>query len=337
MILKIQFAVMRIAVLLCGLFFVLVATAKPPAGFFQNPINDGPDPWMACFQGNYYLSTTQGKAIRLWKAPTLAGLKDAKPVTVWSDTNSMRSAGIWAPEFHFLNNRWYLYYTATSSDNADDNHRTHVLESVGADPLGPYHYKARLFNPTNDQYAIDPTIFQNKAGGALYFLWAARPGHVLYIARMANPYTLQANGVYLPADGFGCTEVREGPEILQHNGKIFLIYSSCDTGKPDYKLGILIADATADLLDPHSWKQYPRPVFERNDANSVFGPGHCGFFQSPDGTEDWIVYHGKTTSAYTYAGRTARAQKFTWNSDGAPDFGVPLPLSAVLKEPSGTK
>jgi GH43 family beta-xylosidase len=97
---------------------------------------------------------------------------------------------------------------------------------------------------------------------------------------------------------------------------------------------MLIADAKSDLLDPHSWKQYPRPVFERDNDNQVFGPGHCGFFKSPDGTEDWIVYHAKTTSAYTYAGRTTRAQKFTWNADGTPDFGVPLPLSAVIKEPS---
>lgn len=327
----------RFMVFVASFILVLNAVAKIPAGYFQNPINNGPDPWLVFFRGNYYLSTTQGKAIRLWKASSLAGLKIAKPITVWSDTNSSRCSGIWAPEFHFLNHRWYMYYTATSRDNADDNHRTYVLESSGTDPLGPYQYKARLFNPANDHYAIDPTVFQNKADGSLYFLWAARPGHVLYIARMANPYTLRGNGVYIPATGFGCTEIREGPEILQRNGRIFLIYSMCDTGTPDYKLGMLIADETADLLNPHSWKQYPRPVFERDDANGVFGPGHCGFFQSPDGTEDWIVYHAKTTSAYTYAGRTTRVQKFSWNPDGTPNFGVPLPLSALLKEPSGTK
>lgn len=321
---------------IAGLFFTPAPAAEPPAGFFQNPINPGPDPWMVYYQGNYYLSTTQGSAIRLWKSPTLAGLKTVAPVTVWSDTNATRSALVWAPELHFFNDRWYLYYTATSSDKVDANHRTFVLESAGMDPLGPYQFKARLFNPTNDQYAIDPTVFKNQADGALYFLWAARPGHVLYIARLTNAWTVAGNGVYLPADGFGCTEVREGPEILQHNGKIFLIYSACDTGKPDYKLGMLMADAKADLLDPRSWKQYPQPVFERNDANGVYGPGHNGFFHSPDGKEDWIVYHGKTTSVYTYAGRTTRVQKFTWNPDGTPNFGVPLPLDTVLAEPSGT-
>jgi GH43 family beta-xylosidase len=197
--------------------------------------------------------------------------------------------------------------------------------------LGPYSYKGRLINPTNDQYAIDGSVFQ-QPDGAWYFLWAARPGHVLTIARMANPWTLAGNGVVIPASGFGCEEVREGPVVLKRNGKLFLIYSACDTGKPDYKLGMLIADENADVLDPKSWKQYPKPVFERNDANGVFGPGHNGFFRSSDGA-DWIVYHAKTASNYTYRGRSTRVQKIGWNTDGTPDLGLPLPLSAVLREP----
>ncbi len=319
-------------VLCCLLRFFLLAADGAPT--FQNPLNPGADPWLIYYRSNYYLSTTQGDAIRIWKAPTLAGLKTARPKLVWRDTNPSRSRGIWAPEFHLIGGRWYLYYTATSSDNNDDNHRMHVLASAGSDPLGPYTYQARLFNPANDHYAIDGTVFVNETDGALYFIWAARPNHVLYIARMTNPCALSGNGVYLPADGFGCDEVREGPSILQRNGRIFLIYSACDTSKPDYKLGMLIADEKSDLLDPHSWKQYPQPVLERSDANGVFGPGHNGFFQSPDGREDWIVYHGKTSSTNTYHGRSTRAQKFTWNADGTPCFGVPLPLSAILNEPS---
>src|SRR3954465_12671747 len=78
---------------------------------FQNPINGGPDPWMVYYRSNYYLATTQVDAIRVWKAPTLTGLKTVEPVTVWKDNNPARSTGIWAPEFHLVSNRWYLYYT----------------------------------------------------------------------------------------------------------------------------------------------------------------------------------------------------------------------------------
>jgi len=313
---------------------LLVGLGQPPAGKFQNPLNPGPDPYCEFFDGNYYLTTTQGDAVRMWKSPTLGGLKTAKPVTVWQDTDPGRSRGIWAPEFHFITNHWYLYYTATSADGTDANHRLFVLESAGRDPLGPYHFKSRLFNPANDQYAIDATVFANPGDGNWYCLWAARPGHVLTIGRLANPWTLEGPCVVIPASGFGCSEVREGPQVLCHNDKIFLVYSACDTGKPDYKLGMLIAETNSDLMNPQSWKQYPTPVFERSDRNGVFGPGHNGFFRSPDGTEDWIIYHAKTNSIYTYKGRQTRAQKFTWNADGTPNFGEPLPLSTVLDEPS---
>lgn len=312
----------------------IVSLAQIAPGTFQNPLMPGADPWLLYFDGNYYLSTTQGDAIRIWTAPTLAKLKTAAPVTVWKYPTPARYPGVWAPEFHFINHRWYLYYTAMVIPGSTKTHRIYVLESSGQNPLGPYAYKGRLVNPANDRYAIDPTVFQ-KPDGSLYLVWCADPGHVLYIARMANPWTLQGNGVHLPTSGFGCGRGAEGPEVLQHNGRLFLVYSTCDARTPDYKLGMLMANEDSDVLDPKSWQQYPKPVFERNDANGVFGPGHNGFFRSPDGKEDWIVYHAKTSLDFTYDDRTTRAQKFNWNTDGTPNFGTPLPLDAILNEPSG--
>ena len=260
--------------------------------------------------------------------------------TSWSghvDPTPARCCQIWASEFYLLDGpsgrRWYAYYTA--SDGEDDNHRLHVLESEGTDPRGPYAYKAKLLADAEDRhYAIDGSILK-KADGSLFLLWAGRPDHVLFIAPMSDPWTVSGPRVHLPADGFGCSEVREGPVVLQRDGRVLLVYSACDTGKPDYKLGMLIADEASDVLDPASWTQHPTPVFERSDANGVYGPGHNHFFRSPDGTEDWIVYHAKTEARYTYAGRNPRAQRFTWRPDGLPDFGVPLPLDAEVSAPSG--
>jgi len=292
---------------------------------------------MLWHEGSFYLTTTQGDCIRMWKAPSLRELKTAQGKVIWRDSEPTRSQGIWAPEFHFIGKRWYLYYTAMAATKIDASHRLHVLESEGVDPMGPYHYRGRLFDPANDFYAIDASTFQNPADQRWYLVWAARPGHHLRIARMVNPWTFETPSVEIPASGFGCEEVREGPAVLVRNGKLFLTYSACDTAKPDYKIGMLIADAQADLLKPGSWIQHPRPIFERNDAAGVFGPGHHGFFKSPDGKEDWIVYHAKTTAAYTYAGRTTRAQLFKWNRDGLPELGSPLPLSAEIAEPSGVR
>ena len=89
--------------------------------------------------------------------------------------------------------------------------------------------------------------------------------------------------------------VNEGPVALQHDDQTFIIYSASYCATADYKLGMLTYTG-GDPLAAASWVKDPEPVFQRSDANGVYGPGHNGFFKSPDGTEDWIVYHANTGS-----------------------------------------
>lgn len=294
---------------------------------FRNPLNSGPDPFLAYFEGSYYLSTTQGDALRIWKSPTLGGLATAQPHTVWQDPDPARNQQMWAPSFHLIGGHWYFYYCA--DDGIDQNHRLYVVKSAGTDPLGPYEFAGRLGPP--DVWAIDPELL--RLDSRLYMLWSG-PTNLLQIAPMSDPTTISGPAVYLPSAG-GCDEVREAPAILQRGGFTYLVYSTCDTGKPDYQLWMHILPPGADPLVPDNWQQHPSAVFTRNDAAGAFGPGSNGFFQSPDGSEDWIVYHGKTTSEYTYAGRTTRVQRFGWNADGTPDFGAPLALDTDIEAPSG--
>ncbi|MGW1099746.1 glycoside hydrolase family 43 protein [Streptomyces sp. NPDC002455] len=304
------------------------------AGTFRNPLNSGPDPFMTHWNGNYYLTTTQGDSIRMWRSPSLGTLAAADPVTVWTDSDPSRNRNIWAPEFYRFGDRWYLYYTA--DDGVDDHHRLYVLESERDDPTGPYHFKAKLAPPNHaDEFAIDAGILQ--LNGRLYLAYSGINQYQhngLNIAPMSDPYTVSGNAVPIDAAG-GCPEVREGPEFLYRNGRVWMTYSACDTGKPDYQVRMMSLPTDADPLAPGAWHQHPDAVFSRADDRGVFGPGHHAFFTSPDGTEDWIVYHAKTTSVNTYSDRTTRAQKFTWRADGTPDFGRPLALGATQDLPSG--
>jgi GH43 family beta-xylosidase len=315
---------------------------SPSRATFYNPLKqDGADPWLTYYNGWYYLATTTAVDVKLRRARRLGELKDAPDQVIWKDDTPSRHRDIWAPELFLLDGgngpRWYLYYTA-SDGQKDANHRMYVCESAGTDPMGPYSFKAQVqTDEKNEHYAIDGTILK-LADGSLYFLWCGRPspnGQGLYISRMANPWTTTGPRVYLPADGFGCNVVREGPEILQRNGQIFLIYSACAASTPDYKLGMLIADTKSDLLKPESWRQHPNTVFARVDQHGVYGPGHNFFFKSPDGTEDWIAYHAKSGTSDTYHDRSTRAQRFTWNADGTPNFGLPLSVETPIPVPSG--
>ncbi|MGW3864224.1 family 43 glycosylhydrolase, partial [Streptomyces sp. NPDC005047] len=67
------------------------AGAAAAAGAFRNPLNSGPDPFMTNWKGNYYLTTTQGGSIKMWRSPSLGTLAAADPVTVWTDTDPSRN------------------------------------------------------------------------------------------------------------------------------------------------------------------------------------------------------------------------------------------------------
>lgn len=302
-------------------------------GTFRNPVNPGADPFITFWHGNYYLSSTQGDSLRMWKSRTLGGLATAPAVTVWQDTDPSRAKQIWNPSFYFVRGHWYIYYPA--SDGVGENHRLYVVESGGRDPLGPYHFKAKLTPRGSDGWGIDPAVLRQHGRSYLVWTGSGADGHnLLYIAPMSNPWTLSGPRAYLPAAG-GCPQVREAPSILQHRGTTYLVYSTCDTGTPDYQLWMMTIPQRLDPTVVANWHQVDHAVFTRNDEAGVYGPGSSGFFRSPDGRQTWIVYHAKTTSEYTYAGRTTRVQPISWHGDGSPDLGRPLSLDTDIALPSG--
>ena len=87
-----------------------------------------------------------------------------------------------------------------------------------------------------------------------------------------------------------------------------------------------------DLLNSNDWTKLTSPVFVKKPKNDAYGPGHNSFFKSQDGSEDWIIYHANSLSGQGCRNnRNPRMQKFIWNADGTPNFGVPVPINALLK------
>jgi GH43 family beta-xylosidase len=318
-------------------------TTGGPTRSFTNPVKrNGPDPWLTYYNGYYYLATTTwNSTITMRRATTLAGLAGASDQVIFNlSGRSNGCCNMWAPEFHLLGGRWYLYYVA-GQNVADYNptQRLHVLESSGTDPMGPYTFKADL----GGDWQLDASVLQ--VSGRLYLMGTYNAGgsfgQSLFITPMSNPYTLSGSRVRLTSPTLSWERqtgaVAEGPEPLYRNGRTFIVYSASACWGPDYKLGLLTFTGS-DPLNPAHWTKSPNPVFQRSDANGVYAPGHNGFFKSPDGTEDWIVYHANDSAGGGCdMNRSTRAQKFTWNSDGTPNFGTPVRLGVTLTAPSGER
>lgn len=301
---------------------------------FTNPItsHDAPDPWMIYRDGWYWFTGTLApeKGIWIWKSRTLTGIDKGKKVQVWQAPPSGPQAHqIWAPELHFLRGKWYLYYTA-SDGGSDRGHRHYVLEAKTRDPQGEWIDRGPV-DPNFKSFAIDGTVLE-MPDGRLYFLFTTR---ALHIAPMSDPCTVSGPSIQIAAPSLEWEHGwLEGPEALIHDGRIFVVYSAGHSAKVDYRLGLLSLVGN-DPLNPASWRKSPNPVFE--PYGTVYTTGHNSFTRSPDGREDWLIYHAKTTTAFGFGGRTCRAQPFTWNEDGTPNFGRPVPIGVLMALPSGQK
>jgi len=315
---------------------------------FTNPVWDGADPWMVkqgddyvyCFSENNSIVvsrskyvTKMGELVNIWHAPSVG----------WN------SNCVWAPEIHFIDGHWYVYYAAGESGPPFIHQRTGVLRSKTDDVFSDYEDIGMFYtgdhsdDSASNVWAIDMTILENK--GKLYAIWSgwleqqetdATPQH-LYIQEMENPYTLKGKRVLLssPEESWetgGPLNLNEGPEILKNGDQVFVIYSCRESWLKEYRLGILQLNyPDGDLLDSANWTK-KGPVFYGN--STVYGVGHCSFVKSPDGTEDWIIYHSKKSASPGWE-RDVRMQPFGWNAEGTPEFGNPIPAGKEIDRPSG--
>jgi GH43 family beta-xylosidase len=282
-------------------------------------------------EGVFYLVQSEG-ALFVRKSATLAGLKSAAKVRVWTN----QCCNVWAPELQWINDRWYIYYARDDGQNA--SHRMYALESTGADALGPYVSRGKVFDATTDRWAIDGSVLQ-KPDGSLYFVWSGWPGGVdgrqnLYLAPMNNPWTISGPRVLIsqptqPWERQGLA-INEVPQPLVRGGSIFIVFSASGAWTDEYCLGLLTC-TSSDVLNPTAWVK-TGPLFTK--SAKAFGPGHNSMVQAPDG-QWWNVHHAIGQSGGGFAGRAIRAQKFAWDRNEFPIFGAPLPLGSVVEEGPG--
>jgi GH43 family beta-xylosidase len=104
---------------------------------FENPVlPTGADPWVLKHNNTYYMTHTWDNAddrIAIYKTSEMSELSSVAPVTVWmAPSTGPYSKHIWAPEIHFYDGKFYLYFAGDDGDI--DHHRVYVLENSSPDP-----------------------------------------------------------------------------------------------------------------------------------------------------------------------------------------------------------
>lgn len=303
-------------------------------------IEERADPYIYKHEdGMYYFtaSVPEYDKIILRQSKTIAGLKEAEEVTIWKkhEKGSM-SKHIWAPEIHYLDHKWYIYFAAGEEEDIWKI-RPYVLECADQDPItGTWIEKGKMQCAKEDEFSfqafsLDATVFENK--GNYYYVWAEKVGvgkqiSNLYIAQMETPWKLKTVQVLLTTPDYDWERVEfwvnEGPAVLKHDGMIFLTYSASSTGAC-YCVGMISASQDSDLLDPLSWKKSRVPVLVTDKEKGIYGPGHNSFVKSEDGTKDIMIYHARPYEEVIGnplydKNRHARILEVKWMENGMPVF-----------------
>jgi len=318
---------------------------------FTNPIAVGQDPCVVRDGNRFLWCQSDNFKISMHVSDSLSQLGEKH--IIWTPPpGTMYSQEIWAPELIQIRGRWYIYFAASNGQN--EHHRTYVLSAKTSDPLGEYEFHGPLYTgdefetKANNFWAIDMTVLeQGDKLFALFSAWTTIDSDVqnLYIAPMKSPTETSGNRVLISkSDDYLWERVEEkldtrglneGPQILQHEGRTFVVYSCSASWLPSYKLGLL--ECVGDNpLNPTSWKKFSEPVFKSTE--STYGVGHGSFIQLPASSQAdgkvrwWHAYHAKNSREGGWD-RSLFVQPMSWNPDGTPNFGRPAKRGAVLTFP----
>lgn len=298
------------------------------------------DPCVAYWEGKYYFIATNdadgNHTLFVRESDTLEGLAEAGEHLIL-DSRTYEGIGglLWAPEFHEINGRLYIFHAATPGEFFREE--SHIMElREGGNPACREDWSAprRIVKKDGSDLceagktiSLDMTCFQWE--GEWYAVWSQRQflpkdlGAWLYIAKLnpERPWELASDPVILSKPDYGWgnnhTFVEEGPYALPRGEKLYLTFSAAavDTS---YVVSYLVIDRGKDLLDRESWRKNNYPILTSRSVEGEYGTGHNAYVTDEQGNV-WNTYHARPG---TEGVRSSGIRRVYFDIDGAPMLDV---------------
>lgn len=271
------------------------------------------DPCIAKWKGKYYFISTNDldreHSIYIREADSIPGLVTAQQVKILDAYTYPHLVDLlWAPEFHVINDRLYVFHAGTAKGFYEEQSHIMALKENG-NPMkaSDWEMPVRVLRKDGSYLygeqgiTLDMTEFE--AGGRHYVCWSQRQfkpvdqGAWLYIAQIdpAEPWKLTTDPVLLSMPEYGWannhTFVDEGPFALMRDNRIYLTFSSAAVDST-YVVGVMWADPNADLTNPDNWVKENYPILSSRSVEGEYGTGHNAYVTDDDGMI-WNTYHAR--------------------------------------------
>jgi GH43 family beta-xylosidase len=294
---------------------------------YQNPmpIKNIGDPFvLRAPDGIYYCyATSAPDGFKAWTSPDLVHWTEIGYVYK-RHADSWGESDFWAPEVVLYEGKYFMHYSARWGKNQS----LRISVATADSPSGPF---LDVFNHPMfdfDYAAIDGHVLIDD-DGSKYFYYArdcsenvvdGRHESHLYVAELSDDLVSFKNGPLLitrPEQGWECRSGpkwlwNEGPFVVKHNDKYYLLYSANFYAGRDYSVGYAVAESP---LGPFVKAAHNPILFSPNDK--ISGPGHNSVTTSPDGSELFIVYHIHTDPQNPSGDRQVCIDRMGFRDDGS--------------------
>ncbi|MEO2078238.1 MAG: glycoside hydrolase family 43 protein [Bacillus sp. (in: firmicutes)] len=300
---KAIFSISLMVILLIGIG-VWYLMNKEETITYKNPVggitNIG-DPFVLKDGNNYYMYATSEASVgfKVWQSSNLVDWKEnGFAYHVAKQPNQWAVGDFWAPEVIKHNDQYYMTYSAR-----DNEGHLQISIAMSKNPLGPFKdISTKIVNQKGS--FIDGHILMDNGTPYLYYVKDCSENiingvHVsqIFVQKMSVDFTKLLGTPKLLTEPdqkwertSGDYQWNEGPFVLKHNKKYYLMYSSNYYASPDYSIGYAVADSP---MGPFK-KAEENPIVKKDITHGISGPGHNSVTVGPNGKTLYIVYHTHT-------------------------------------------